>query len=265
MADADTIVLVHGLWMNPVSWQGWIGRFTERGFTVLAPAWPGMEGDVEPVRRDTSGYAKLHVREIIDHYEAIIRGLPRPPIVMGHSFGGAFVQLLLDRGLGAAGVAVHSAPTRGVLRVPLSTIRSTLPIVRNPFNRNKAVEMTPQQFRYAFGNTLSEEKSLDVYLELSVPGVANILFAGALANVNPWSAFRVDYQRADRAPLLCIAGGTDHVVPASVNRANVEKYRKSPAVVRYHEFPGRSHYTVGEDGWEQVADFALEWAVENQR
>ena len=264
MAGADTIVLVHGLWMNPVSWRGWIGRFTDRGFRVLAPAWPGMEGDVETLRRDTSGYARLHAREIVDHYEAVIRGLERPPIVMGHSFGGAFVQLLLDRGLGAAGVAVNSAPTKGVLRVPLSTIRCTLPIVRNPFNRDKAVELTPQQFRYAFGNTLSEEKSLDAYQEYALPGVANVLFAGALANVNPRSPFRVDYGRDDRAPLLCIAGGADHVVPASVNRANVKKYRRSAAVVRYHEFPKRSHYTVGEDGWEQVADFALEWAVENQ-
>jgi pimeloyl-ACP methyl ester carboxylesterase len=224
-----------------------------------------MEGDVETLRRDTSGYERLHAREIVDHYQAVIRGLDRPPIVMGHSFGGAFVQLLLDRGLGAAGVAVDSAPTKGVLQLPLSTIRSALPILRNPFNRNNAVPLTPKQFRYAFGNTLSEEKSLDAFQELAVPGVANVLFAGALANVNPRSPFRVDYGRADRAPLLFVAGGADHIVPASVNRANVEKYSQSPAVVGYHEFPGRSHFTVGEDGWEQVADFALDWAVENQR
>ncbi len=203
MAGADTIVLVHGLWMTPLSWQGWIDRFTDRGFQVLAPAWPGMEADVETLRRDTSTYERLHVRQIVDHYAGIVEGLDRPPILMGHSFGGAFVQLLLDRGLGAAGVAVDSAPTRGVLRLPLSTIRSTLPILRNPFNRNKAVELTPQQFRYAFGNTLSEEESLDVYLRLAVPGVANVLFAGALANVNPWSPFRVDYGRAGPVPHSC--------------------------------------------------------------
>ena len=134
-------------------------------------------------------------------------------------------------------MAVDSAPTKGVLNVPLSTIRCTLPILRNPFDRNKAKPLTPQQFRYAFGNTLSEEKSLDAYQEFAVPGVANVLFAGALANVNPWSPFRVKYSRADRGPLLCIAGGADHVVPASVNRANVKKYRKSPALVRPRPLP----------------------------
>jgi alpha-beta hydrolase superfamily lysophospholipase len=265
MAGADTIVLVHGLWMTPLSWEGWVDRFSARGFRVLAPAWPGMEGDVEALRADTSGYERLHARQIVDHYAGVIGGLDRPPIVMGHSFGGAFVQLLVDRGLGAAGVAVDSAPTKGVLALPLSTIRSALPILANPFNRNNAVALTAKQFHYAFGNTLSEAESLEVYLRYAVPGVANVLFAGALANVNPRSPFRVDYRRADRAPLLLIAGGADHVVPASVNRSNVEKYRDSPAVVAYREFPGRSHYTVGQDGWEEVADYALDWAAENQR
>lgn len=265
MAGADTIVLVHGLWMTPLSWQGWVARFSARGFRVLAPAWPGMEGDVETLRRDTSTYERLHAGRIVDHYAGIIEGLDRPPIVMGHSFGGAFTQLLLDRGLGAAGVAVDSAPTKGVLKLPLSTIRSALPILRNPFNRNDAVGLTPKQFRYAFGNTLSEAESLDAYTTFHVPGVANVLFAGALANVNPRSPFRVDYGRGDRAPLLFVSGGADHIVPASVNRANVKKYEKSQAVVDYHELPGRSHYTVGEKGWEAVADFALAWATKNQR
>ena len=266
MAGADTIVLVHGLWMNPRSWEGWVDRFTAKGFRVLTPAWPGMEGNVETLRLNTSGFARLRARQVVDHYAEIVGGLDRPPILMGHSFGGAFVQILVGRGLGAAAVAVDSAPTKGVLKLPLSTIRSVLPVLRNPLNRNKAVELTPQHFRYAFGNTMTEEASLDAYLRDHVPAVANVAFAGSLANVNPWSPFRVDYARADRAPLLFLAGGADHVIPPSVNRSNVKKYRKaSPAVVGYHEFPERSHYTVGEDGWEEVADFALDWAVENQR
>jgi pimeloyl-ACP methyl ester carboxylesterase len=265
MAGADTIVLVHGLWMTPLSWEGWIDRFSARGFRVLAPPWPGMEGDVAGLRDDTSTYARLHAARIVDHYAGVIEGLDRPPIVMGHSFGGAFVQLLLGRGLGAAGVAIDSAPTKGVLSLPLSTIRCTLPILCNPLNRNDAVGLSAKRFHYAFGNTLSDDESNRVYQRFHVPGVANVLFAGALANVNPRSPFRVDYGRADRAPLLFVAGGADHVIPTSTNRANFRKYAASPTLVDYHEFPGRSHYTVGEKGWEAVADYALEWAVKNQR
>jgi alpha-beta hydrolase superfamily lysophospholipase len=260
---AGTIVLIHGLWMTPLSWEKWIERYTARGYEVIAPSWPGLEGDIEELRRDPSPIARLGAAEIVDHYDGIIRKLDNPPIIMGHSFGGAFTQLLLDRGLGAAGVAIDAATTKGVLKLPLSTIRSSFPILRNPGNRNKAVPVTAEQFRYSFGNTLSPEESKAVYERYAVPAAGGVLFDGAFANARPGSPFKVDYGKADRAPLLFIAGGDDHVVPAAANRANVAKYRKagSPAVVEYKEFPGRSHYTVGQDGWEEVADYALDWAA----
>jgi pimeloyl-ACP methyl ester carboxylesterase len=259
----DTIVLIHGLWMTPLSWEHWIDRYQSRGHKVIAPSWPGMEGDIEQLRRDPSPFARLTIPEIVEHYEKIIRNLERPPIIMGHSFGGGFTQVLLDRGLGAAGVGIDSAPTKGVLRLPFSTLRVAWPVLRNPTNRHKAVGLTPKQFHYAFGNTLTEQESLRVYERYHIPGPGHVLFEGAMANLQPHSALRVDYRKADRAPLLLIAGGVDHVVPASVNRSNFKKYGKGTAKVDYKEFPGRSHYTVGQDGWEQVADYALGWATDN--
>lgn len=180
---------------------------------------------------------------------------------MGHPFGGLFTQVLLSRGLGAAGVGIDSAPAKGILSLPLSTLRSAWPVLHNPANVHHAVALTPEQFHYAFTNTLSAEESLAVFKRYAIPGPGHVLFEGALANVNPHSAFAVDFKQTDRAPLLFIAGGADHIVPASANRANVKHYRTSPAISAYREFPGRSHYTLGQDGWEEVADFALDWAL----
>jgi pimeloyl-ACP methyl ester carboxylesterase len=259
-----TVVLIHGLWMTPLSWENWIARYESRGYRVIAPAWPGMAGDIEELRSDTSGIDRLTVSEILDSYEEVIRDLDSPPIIMGHSFGGGFVQVLLDRGLAAAGVAIDAATVKGVFRLPLSTLRSGWPILKNPLNRHKSVALTPKQFHYAFGNTLSEEESRKVWERYAIPGPGGILFEGAMVNL-PGTALRVDYDKADRAPLLFIAGGADHVVPPAANKSNVKLYRKSksPAIVDYKEFPGRSHFTVGQDGWEEVADYAIEWAEKN--
>ena len=259
----DTVLFIHGLWMTPRSWERWIERYTGRGHRVVAPAWPGMEGEVEELRRDPSPIARVTAADVVDHYERVIRELERPPIVMGHSFGGAFVQVLLDRGLGAAGVGIHSAPAKGIWKLPLSTIRSAWPVLRNPANRHRAVPMTPKHFRYAFGNKLSAEESQRVYERYHVPAAGNVLFEGSLANVKRRSPFRVDYRKEDRAPLLFIAGGADHVIPSSVNEASFERYEKSRAITAYEHFPGRSHYTLGQDGWEEVADYALEWATKH--
>jgi len=256
----DTIVLIHGLWMTPLSWEHWIARYEAAGCRVIAPAWPGLDGPVKELRSDPKPYERLGVKEIVDHYERIIRDLDAPPIIVGHSYGGAFTQVLLDRGLGSAGVAIDSAPTKGVLNLPLAQIRAASPVLRNPLNRRRAVMLTPKQFRYAFTNTSSDEDAARVYDRYPVPGPGRVLFDGAVASFSPRSPLRIDYRKPDRAPLLFIGGGADHTVPASVNRSNVKLYRKGTGVVAYREYPGRSHYTVGQDGWEDVADYALAWA-----
>jgi len=261
-ATPDTVVLIHGLWMTPRSWEHWIERYEARGLRVLAPGWPGLEVEVEELRADPTPLAKLDAARIVDHLDGIVRGLDRPPIVMGHSFGGAFTLLLLDRGLGAAGVAVDAASVRGIRDLPLSTLRSCAHVLANPFNRGKAVPFSAKRFRYAFGNTLSEEASNAAHERYAVPAAARVLFEGANANLSSSTPFRVDWGKEDRAPLLFTGGGADHVVPAKVSRKMAAKYESSsPAPVEYMEYPAKSHFIVGEPGWEEVADRAIDWAL----
>jgi pimeloyl-ACP methyl ester carboxylesterase len=225
---------------------------------ALAPA---VEARLVEVDGDPSPIAQLGVTEILDHYDAIIRKLDQPAIIMGHSFGGLFTQILLDRGLGAAGVAIDSAPVKGILVLPFSTLKVAFPALRNPANLHRTMALTPEQFHYAFANTLSEEDSRAAYDRYAVPGPDHVLFQASLANFNPHAPTAVDFDNNDRAPLLLIAGGQDHIAPASVTEANFKLYHRSKAVTDYKEFPDRPHFTVGAPGWEEVADYALSWAV----
>jgi pimeloyl-ACP methyl ester carboxylesterase len=259
------IVLIHGLWMTPRSWDSFMERYAAAGHVVHAPSWPGLEGDVEAIRADPSPLEAVTISTIVDHYEQFIRGLDQPPIIMGHSFGGLFMQLLVDRGLGAAGVGVSAAQPRGVPKLPLSTIKSGSRILRNPRNRNRAVEYTLEDFHYTMTNTLSVEESTPYYERYAIPGAGRILFEGAAAQLNPRTAAKVDFGRTDRAPMLFIANGRDHVVPTSVTKAIYHKYhKKSSAPVAYAEYPDRPHFP-GVPGWEEVADHALDWALTNAR
>jgi pimeloyl-ACP methyl ester carboxylesterase len=246
----DTIVLIHGLWVTALSWEHWIERFRARGYSVLAPNWPGMDVEIEELRRDPSAIAGLGITEIVDHYDRIIRELDRQPIIIGHSLGGLSAQVLLDRGLGAAGVAIASAPVQGVLKLPFSI-------------RHRTVALTPKQFHYAFTNKLDLQEAAAVYERYSVPGPDRTAFHVSCANFAHDAVKRVDLENDQRAPLLLIAGGQDRIFPAAVTKYNFELYRRSKAVTAYKEFPDRSHYTIGEPGWEEVADYALTWALES--
>ncbi len=255
-----TIVLVHGLWLTPLSFEHVVGRYTDQGHRVLAPAWPGMEVGEDALRRDPSPMNGLGVVEVADHYERIIRDLDEPPVIMGHSCGGVITQILLGRGLGAAGVAFHSAPVKGVLRLPVNSLRSAFPVLRNPANRKRTVALTPARFHFSFANTVDRAESDKLYERYHVPTSGRPLWQAATANVNPGAATKVDF-RASRAPLLLIAGGRDQTVPAVLNRENHHRYRKSPSVTEFREFPDRPHLTLATPGWEEVADHALTWAL----
>lgn len=259
----NSIVLIHGLWMTSLSWENWITRYSGEGYRVIAKSWPGMDRDIDELRRDPSAIATLGISEIVDHYERIICALDSPPLLIGHSFGGLITQILLDRGLGAAGVAIAPAPVKGILFLPLSTIKVSLPALSSPANIHRAVPLTPEQFHYAFTNHLSEEESRPIYERYAVPGPDHLLFQAAFANFNPHAATAVDFHNNERAPLLLISRGNDHVSPASVVVANFKLYRKSTAVTQYKNFLGRTHYTLGQVGWEEVADYALTWAESN--
>jgi pimeloyl-ACP methyl ester carboxylesterase len=263
-AQTQPIVLIHGMWMTPLSWEHWIDHYTDRGHRVLASAWPGLDAEPEQLRRDPSPLRGLGITEIVDHYDQIIRGLDRPPIIMGHSFGALVTQLLLDRGLGAAGVALNTAAPKGVLKLPLSTLRAALPALRNPGNRKKEVPLTPEQFHWCFTNALSKDESDAVYRRYYVPGSGRPFFQAGLANFNPNAATKVNYKNPKRAPLLFLTGTEDRICPPSVNRANFKKQRKAPSVTEHKEFPGRSHFP-GQEGWDEVADYALNWAIEHAR
>jgi pimeloyl-ACP methyl ester carboxylesterase len=263
LATNPPIVLIHGLWMTPRSWEHWKERYERRGYEVLTPAYPGLEVEVEALREDPSPIANLSAPDTVAHLESVIRELDRPPILMGHSYGGLLTQLLLDRGLGAAGVAIDSAPPEGIRKVPPAQIKALFAAFENPANRHRAVPLSLKQFHYAFTNTLSEEESAEVYERYHVAAPGRFVWDGFLSNVEPghqdtW----VNFKNAERAPLLFIAGGVDHVIPAAINRSNYEHY-KSAAHTDYKEFEDRSHYTLGQPGWEDVADYALNWCNEH--
>ena len=267
MSDApgtpDTIVLVHGFWVTPRSWEHWIDHYQQSGYKVVAPAYPGFEVEVEALNADPTPIAEVTVPRIIEHLEAVIDGLDAPPILIGHSAGGAFVQILLDHGRGAAGVALNSAPTEGVKVVPLSQAKSVFPVLNNPKNRHRAVGLTFEQWTYAFTNTFEEAEARRLYERYAIPAPGSILWGSVLANFSPghqdtW----VDYHNDDRAPLLFISGGEDHIMPPKVQRSNAKHY-KSKTVTEVEERPGRSHLMPAEEGWQEIADHALDWALQH--
>jgi pimeloyl-ACP methyl ester carboxylesterase len=264
-AATDTVVLIHGLWMTPLSWEHWVTRYEKRGMKVITPGYPGIEPGVEGVealRKDPSPLARLGVREVFDHLSEVVGTLDTKPIIMGHSFGGAFVQLLLDAGIGTAGVSIDGAAVKGVRALPFSEIKATFPVLRNPANKDRAVPITEKDFHYAFTNNLTDEESKAVYDRYSVPVSGRILFQAGFANVTRNAATTYNFANDDRAPLLFISGGNDHILPPAVQRENYEKNVKhSEAITAYKLLDGRSHYTCGEDGWEAVADLALDWAL----
>ena len=258
-----TIVLIHGFWVTPRSWEHWKSRYEARGYRVLTPAYPGFEVEVEALNADPSPIKDVTVPQIVEHLESVIGELDAPPILMGHSAGGVFVQLLMDRGYGAAGVAINSAPPEGIPVVPLSQIKSTFAVLRSPANRHKAVGFTPEQWHYAFTNTFSEEDSQALYERYHVPASGGIFWDNILANVKPghqdtW----VDFKNDSRAPLLFISGSEDHLMPPKVQRSNAKHY-KSDTITEVKEFEGFAHLLPAQEGWEEIADHALQWALEH--
>jgi pimeloyl-ACP methyl ester carboxylesterase len=259
-SSGKTIVLIHGLFLTWSSWEKWVERFTAHGFRVLAPGWPGLDRSVEELRADPTPLTKLSIETVLDYFDGLIRKLDAPPIIMGHSFGGLFTQLLTYRGLGSAGVAIDPGAPAGVLGLPFSTLKSSAPVLANPLNVGKATMLTPEQFHYAFTNTISEEQSKVLYDRYAVPCANRVLFEGAFENFVPHSPARIDVT-IDRPPILLIAGGADHLVTPDYTQSNFKLISKSSAITAFKEFPGRPHFTGGVDGWEAVADYALDWAL----
>lgn len=251
------VVFVHGLWLLSSSWDRWTTLFADAGFAPLAPGWPDDPETVEEANSHPAVLAGKTVGQVADHLDKVIRQLTTKPIVIGHSFGGLFTQILAGRGLTAASVAIGPAPFRGVLPLPISALKSTFPVLRNPANRHRAVPLTFGQFRYAFANAVSEEEAKELYATFAVPASGAPLFQAATANVNPRTETRVDTMNPDRGPLLIISAEKDTTVPWAIANASYKRQKRNPGVTEITEMPNRGHALVIDSGWREVAETAL--------
>jgi pimeloyl-ACP methyl ester carboxylesterase len=253
------LMLVHGAWLSARSWENYVEYFGNRGFAVTAPEWPRKHGDVEELRETADQVAGLGVTEIVDHYAALIGELEQPPVLIGHSYGGLFVELLLDRGLGRAGVALSPAPAKGILVLPFSTLKAGSPALAHPSKWHGVVPLTLEEFTYAFVNTFPPADAAAAYERYAVPETGQIFYEAGFANFHLHPPTEVHFKRADRAPLLIVGAGEDHTVPASLSKAAFKHYEKSPAKTDYLEFEGRPHLHMAAPDWQEVAEAVGSW------
>jgi non-heme chloroperoxidase len=256
-AGLQPVVFVHGLWLLPNSWEGWADAFEQAGYIAVAPGWPGDPDTVEEGKAHPEVFANKTVGQIADHVERLIRRLERKPALVGHSFGGLLVQILAGRGLSAATVSISPAPFRGVLPLPFSAIRSSWPVLSNPANRHRAVPLTFDEFKYGFGNAVTEAEARELYDRFAVPGAGAPVFQAAVANFNPWTEAQVDSENPERGPMLIVSADRDHTVPVAISRAAFKLQQRNPGVTEIVEMPGRGHALTVDHGWRDVADTAL--------
>jgi pimeloyl-ACP methyl ester carboxylesterase len=249
---SQTIVFIHGMYMNPLCWEGWVDTFSARGYTCLAPAWPGRDQPVELLCQNHPDpqLGQLTLSNVLDHYTGVIKKLDEKPVIIGHSMGALAVQLLLQKDLAAAGVAIDSAPPMGVITTKWSFLKSNWPHITPFASQSSPIEMTFERFQYTFVNGLPLVEQRAAYDRYVVPESRRVPRESLTA--------RVDFKKP-HAPLLLIAGSADHIIPASLNRSNYARYKKSPSVTGFKEFPGRTHFTIGQNGWEEVAGYILAW------
>jgi pimeloyl-ACP methyl ester carboxylesterase len=253
------VVFIHGLWLHTSSWQPWVELFQQAGYAAIAPGWPGVPDSVEEARSHPELIADHGIDDVVEHYSGIIAGLPEVPVLVGHSFGGMIAEKLLGLDRARAAVAIDAAQIKGVLPLPLSSLRATLPVFRNPANKHRAVSLTSEQFRYAFGNAVSEEESNALYARWTIPAPGRPLFEAATANFSAHSPDSVDTANSGRGPLLLVMGGRDHTVPEVITKATAKQYRHSTAVTELLELPDRGHSLTVDSGWREVADRVLGW------
>jgi pimeloyl-ACP methyl ester carboxylesterase len=251
------VVFVHGLWLLPSSWDRWATVFEEAGYVALTPGWPDDPDTVAEANAHPEVMAGKTIGQVADHFADIVTGLTRKPAIVGHSFGGLLAQILAGRGLSAATVAIDPAPFRGVLPLPISSLKSAFPVLGNPSNRKRAVPLTYEQFRFGFANAVSEEEAKSLYETFAVPASGAPLFQAATANLNPWTEAKVDTENAERGPLLIVSGEKDNTVPWSIANASFHQQQKNTGVTEIVEMRGRGHALTIDTGWREVAETAL--------
>jgi pimeloyl-ACP methyl ester carboxylesterase len=253
------VVFIHGLWLLPSSWDNWSRLFEENGYAALTPSWPDDPETVEEARANPDVLAKKTIGQVADHTADVIGKLDKKPAVMGHSTGGLLAQILADRGLAAATVAIDPGPFRGVLPLPLSALRAASPVLANPLNRGRAVSLTFDQFKYGWANALGEDEAKQLYdsYHVAAPGVA--LMQMANANLNPWTEAKLNPKNPARGPLLIIDGEKDHTVPWAIANASYKRQRHNSGVTEIKKIPNRGHALTIDSGWREVAETALEF------
>ena len=253
------VMFIHGLWLLPSSWDNWAKLFEEAGYTALMPGWPDDPETVGEAQQHPEVFARKTVGQVADHFEDVSRKLDGTPVVVGHSFGGLLAQILAGRGVAKATVAVDPAPFRGVLPLPVSSLKAASPTLGNPANRHRAVPLTYEQFRYAFANAVGEEEAKQLYDSYCVPASGTPIFQAAAANLNPWTEVKVKSKNPQRGPLLIISGEQDHTVPWAIANASFKREERNPGVTEIVSIPGRGHALTIDSGWREVADKALEF------
>jgi non-heme chloroperoxidase len=251
------VVFIHGLWLLPSSWDRWATVFDEAGYAPLTPGWPDDPQTVEQANAKPEVFAHKSVGQVADHFAEVIEQLDKKPAVVGHSFGGLLTQIVAGRALSAASVAIDPAPFRGVLPLPISALKSASPVLGNPANRNRAVPLTYEQFRFGFANAVSEEEAKELYTTYAVPASGLPLFQAATANLNPWTEAKVNSKNPERGPLLIINGEKDNTVPWAIANASYKKQKRNEGVTEIVELPNRGHALTIDSGWREVADAAL--------
>ncbi len=251
------VVFIHGLWLLPSSWDRWAEVFEQAGYTTLTPGWPDDPETVEQANAEPEVFAHKSVGQVADHFGEVIKKLRKKPAVIGHSFGGLLAQIIAGRGLASVSVAIDPAPFRGVLPLPISALKSAKPVLGNPANRNRAVPLTYEQFRFAFANAVGEDEAKELYTTFAVPASGLPLFQAATANLNPWTEVKVDTKNPDRGPLLIIDGEKDNTVPWAIANASFKKQKRNKGVTEIVEIPNRGHALTIDNGWQEVADTAL--------
>jgi pimeloyl-ACP methyl ester carboxylesterase len=251
------VVFVHGLWLLPSSWDRWRTVFEDAGYATVAPGWPDDPETVAEANAHPEVFAKKSIKDVADHFDAVIRTLTVKPAIVGHSFGGLMTQILAGRGLSAASVAIDPAPFRGVLPLPISALRSASPVLTNPLNKGRAVPLTYDQFRYAFANAVTEDEARQLYDTYAVPAPGEPLFQAAFANFNPWTEDKVDTKNPERGPLLILDGELDHTVPWAIANASYNRQKRNEGVTEIVKVAGRGHALTIDSGWREVADLSL--------
>ncbi|HXP38485.1 MAG TPA: alpha/beta hydrolase [Solirubrobacteraceae bacterium] len=253
----EPVVFIHGLWLLPSSWDRWATVFEQAGYATLTPGWPDDPQTVEQANAKPEVFAHKSVGQVADHFAEVIGKLKKKPAVVGHSFGGLLTQIIAGRGLSAVSVAIDPAPFRGVLPLPISALKSASPVLGNPANRNRAVPLTYEQFRFGFANVVSEEEAKELYSKFAVPASGLPLFQAATANLNPWTEAKVNSKNPERGPLLIINGVKDNTVPLAVAKASFKKQKRNEGVTEFAEIANRGHGLTIDGGWREVADTAL--------